>query len=316
MRFVLITKTPYIHLLLSFCLGMAGIILVHFAVLYWGPQYPSDVWLKSPYLSPNMRDIGDLATAAIAILGAMYCFSRQPLQSAGLLLLFTVTWAYLLWSGGRTAIASAVIVNVLTLFICRFYAGMAWQKTAFTVLALVLAYFLCSTLSIYDWNGIVRYSSEWQQNNPEFNGDASSGRIEMWAWSIDVFLRKPWLGYGPYGFYFLPERFSHQFYHDHPHNLFIQCLSEWGIIGTTLFMAFLLGLAAEGVRQMKSMIMNQNTGYIAAAGIVLMLTLGSLTGGSYWDFQPVIILAVALAGFPFLPTFANTDKAMLKHSHT
>jgi O-antigen ligase len=299
MRFVLITHTPFMQLLFSFALGFIGMVFVHAAVLYFGPYCDSETWLKDPFLSPNMRDIGDLATAAIAIFGVMFWLNTHKTHSAMLFGLFTISWAYLLWSGGRTAIASALLVNVLTLVVLRFYAQLAWQKIALSGLALIVAYLLCMQLSIYDWNGVVRYSGEWQQSN---SGDMTNGRLDMWLWSIDAIMRKLWIGHGPYSFYFLAERFEHQFWHDHPHNLVIQSLIEWGAIGTTLLLGLLLALAIIGIKQLKSRAIAKDGDFLAAASVVLMLTLGSLTGGSYWDYQPVIILVTAFALFPALKT--------------
>lgn len=300
-RYVLVTRQSYTRLLLSFGIGFTGLALLHFAILYWGPACESETWLKDPFLSPNMRDIGDLATAAIAIFSITYCFTTKLSRAYLFLALFTLSWTYLLWSGGRTAIASALAVNALTLLVCRTYGKLPLSKIALSLLAIIAAYLLCVQFTIYDWNGLVRYSSEWQQNDQEFKGDVTSGRMEMWIWSLKVFMQQPWFGQGPFGFYFIPERFAHQFWHDHPHNLVIQCLIEWGITGTLFFLGLMATLAFQGIRQIRAMTMANNTGFLAAAGIVLMLTLGSITGGSYWDFQPVIILVTAFAGFPLLP---------------
>ncbi len=305
MRFILISRQSFLHLLLSFGMGFVGLALLHFAILYWGPACESETWLKDPFLSPNMRDIGDLATAAIAIFSVAFCCRQKQAQVYLFLALFTVSWAYLLWSGGRTAIASAFIVNVLTLLVFRVYGNLSMKKILMTGLAILVAYFLCVQFTLYDWNGLVRYSHEWQQNDTEFKGDITSGRLEMWIWSFKAFLQAPWLGQGPFGFYFIPERFAHQFWHDHPHNLVIQCLIEWGVIGTAFFLAFLAALAIKGIQQIKAMTVSYNTDFLAAAGVVLMLTLGSITGGSYWDFQPVVILVTAFACFPFLTQLLN-----------
>jgi O-antigen ligase len=301
MRFILVTNTSFHHLLLSFGMGFIGLACLHFAILYWGPACESETWLKDPFLSPNMRDIGDLATAAISIFTISYFFSKKSLHGYGFLGLLTISWAYLFWSGGRTAIASAFMVNFLTIVLCRLYGKLTITKIMLSIVAIIVAYLLCVQFTIYDWNGLVRYSSEWQQNDQEFKGDVTSGRMDMWLWTFKVFLQQPWLGQGPFGFYFIPERFTYQFWHDHPHNLFIQCIIEWGVIGTTFFMALLSTLAITGIKQIKPLTSSQNTGYLAAGGIVLVLTLGSLTGGSYWDYQPVMILVTAFACFPWLP---------------
>lgn len=295
MRFLLATGKPYQHLLLSFSLGVVGMALLHFAVLYWGPPCDSESWLKDPFLSPNMRDIGDLATVAIAIFGTAYWLGDKSRESMLAWGLFTLCWAYLLWTGGRAAIASTLLVNITTLVICRAYGKLPLHKIAMTFVALAIAFFLCSLLSIYDWNGIMRFSTDWK---PSFNpsADVTSGRMDMWKWSIEAFLQKPWFGLGTYSFYFIPARFENEFWHDHPHNLIIQCLIEWGIVGTALLMALLLSLSISGVKQIRKMIIRKDMNFTGAASAILILSMGSMLGGSYWDYQPVMILVTAFAG--------------------
>ncbi len=128
MRFILVTNTSFHHLLLSFGMGFIGLACLHFAILYWGPACESETWLKDPFLSPNMRDIGDLATAAISIFTISYFFSKKSLSGYGFLGLLTICWAYLFWSGGRTAIASAVLVNFLIRIISEMFMQMLGDK--------------------------------------------------------------------------------------------------------------------------------------------------------------------------------------------
>lgn len=300
MRFLLATGKPFSHLLLSFALGVVGMAFLHFSVLYWGPPCDSETWLKDPFLSPNMRDIGDLATVAIVIFGTIFWLGEKSRESLLAWVLFTLCWAYLLWTGGRAAIASTLLVNIATIIVCRVYGNLLLHKMVMTCAALFIAFYLCSMLSIYDWNGIMRFSTDWK---PSFNpsADVTSGRMDMWKWSIEAFLQKPWFGLGTYSFYYIPARFENGFWHDHPHNLIIQCLIEWGIVGTALFLALLLSVGITGIKQINGKARQKDVCFLATAAAILILTMGSMLGGSYWDFQPVMILATLFAFFPFLP---------------
>lgn len=305
-RFLIISGKPYIHLLISFGLGFIAIVFIHFSLLYWGPYCDPVDWVVNPFLSPNMRDIADLAAAAVSVFGTLYWFGQKNHKNLLFLVLFTIGWSYLFWTGGRIAIAAAFVVNLLIMLLASHYAAMPKKKLFISCLAIAAALLLCMQLSIYEWNGLVRFTSEWQ--NKTFNGDISNGRLDAWNWSIQEWLKQPWFGLGPYSFYFIPARFEHQFYHDHPHNLIIQCLIEWGIVGTTLFLALLVSFATIGIKQIKRHFIAQNTHFIAPAGIVLALSISSTASGSYWDYQPVLILVTAFAGFPLLDELSTNLK--------
>lgn len=290
----------YITLLRNFALGVIGIITLHALMLYFGPSFPSEMWLKDPYLSPNTRDLGDLTTAAIAIFSVLFWLETNKLKSFGYGVLFTLVCAYLLWTGGRTAIASSFLISLIVLAISAYYANIGIKKIITTALVFISAYAICTHLSIYDWNGLVRYAPDWR---PDYNpqADISSGRVAMWIWCIDVIKQAPWFGHGTFSFYFLPERFVHEFWHDHPHNLFLQALVEWGAIGTILMAALLTAIGYHALLALKLQTQSKNATYLSCLGIVLVIILGSLTGGSLWDYQPVMIAVVAFAGLLIKP---------------
>jgi len=282
-------------LLQSFALGVIGIIFLHAGILYFGPEFPSEMWLKDPFLSPNTRDLGDLDTAAIAIFTTFFWYEQQKNKALFFGLMLTIAWAYLLWSGGRTAIASSVLISCIAAFYAIKHSKISWNKIFLTLFCLCIAYALCAQFTLYDWNGLVRYSPEWR---PDYNpqADISSGRLTMWTWSIDVIKQSPWIGHGTYTFYFLPERFANQFWHDHPHNLILQSMIEWGLIGTVFLLGLLCCFAALICKQLIPFCQEQNSTFLASISIIAVLLLGSLTGGSLWDFQPTIISIAGFAG--------------------
>ena len=298
LRFLAISGKSAKSIFLSFAFGVVTLTLVHFCILYWGPYCGPAAWSVDPFLSPNMRDAGDLATAAIAIFGIMAWTGKKSLHSTTGFIGYIISWTYLLWSGGRIGIVSAMFVNVLILAFLWHRQVIGINKITMTVLAFIIAFMLCEKLSIYDWNGFVRFSSEWQQKT--FQGDMTNGRMDAWIWSIKAWLQKPWFGLGPYSFYFIPTRFAQGYYHDHPHNVFIQCLVEWGIVGTALFLIFLSTLFITGIKNLwqSSQI---NPAFLASAAIISNLSISSLVSGSFWDYQPVMILVTAFAIFPALP---------------
>ncbi|MGD9391076.1 MAG: O-antigen ligase family protein, partial [Thioalkalispiraceae bacterium] len=102
----------------------------------------------------------------------------------------------------------------------------------------------------------------------------------------------PLLGIGSQGFYYIPERIP---YIIQPHNMVLQFLVEWGLIGTILFIllltkGFYYGLKINFVEN------KQLDKYTLAAGaVIITLTVNGLTSGTYYHPKPLIYLAIAFA---------------------
>lgn len=126
------------------------------------------------------------------------------------------------WSGTRAAILAVVVVTILFLFFLRkwpTFSRIGWA-TILTLLATAAAY-LCLP------------------DDPNFYlieaGDLESGenftatRTLIWSGSIDVWLRSPWIGLGTGSIFW---EFSPTYTPTQPHNVVLQFLISWGLIGT------------------------------------------------------------------------------------
>jgi O-antigen ligase len=109
--------------------------------------------------------------------------------------------------------------------------------------------------------------------------------------SLKAFWAEPWLGLGPYGYFFIPERV----YDDQPHNFIIQFLVEWGVLGAGCMFALMLACFVFVLKRLPGAFKNQKVSFIMASTIICVLTLHGLTGGTYFKIQPLTFLSIAYA---------------------
>lgn len=88
-------------------------------------------------------------------------------------------------------------------------------------------------------------------------------------------------------------------YHDRgvqPHNVFMQFLVEWGVVGTGLFLYLLIRTFIKGF---KLQVLNNPGTYniftISAGAVILSLSAHALVDGTYYHPQPSVYLAIAFA---------------------
>jgi O-antigen ligase len=258
---------------------------VHATAIALDPNPDAFQWLKYPLFNANIRESGMLAASAVLIFNSYGLMASERRMQLLLFIAAMLSWAYLFWTGGRMGI-------IVTLFTFAVILGFTHYKKLsdrygllLSLAAIALGFLLCVQLSIFEWNGLGHFIGSQQSDN------FSSGRSMIWGWAFNAIGQHPWLGNGPFSFYFLPERAASHFIYDHPHNALLQFGLEWGLIGAALFIALLLGLFYRGT---KNLIAKPATPpLLCALAIILMLSLHSLTSATYWSIQPVCLLLAA-----------------------
>ena len=159
-------------------------------------------------LSFNIR-VYDSYLLVIAIFSTYFYLKNNKLSSFYLLFLFLSFFAILLDGGRSTTLAYTIFIAIVVLF----------QKPLKT--SLIATYFA-------SWTAYISISYIANLHKPtslRIVRESSSGRIELWQHALECWSQHPIVGCG---FYQLDQypRFS-----AHPHNLFIQILTENGIVG-------------------------------------------------------------------------------------
>lgn len=150
-----------------------------------------------------------------------------------LLLIFTIALGTVAFRAGLIAIFVMLFLNTLLSFRKNFF------KYSYIFLnTLILGIFLSLILN---QNLINRL--EWLsdiKSNQEIIDNSITARIESYKTSVAMFIDKPLLGQGLGGFNSLYEGSQIGINIKYPHNIFLELLSETGVIGTILFSTALI----------------------------------------------------------------------------
>ncbi|WP_374090201.1 O-antigen ligase family protein [Methylomicrobium lacus] len=248
-------------------------------------------WWHEPPFNSHLRHTGYQATAGLSVLIALFIFKKASRYEAALqFIALTMLWSFVLWLGGRAAIMSAIGVMLYIWMIVRIKS--INKNLSFCALGAspILGLFVSELLPNLDWSGAIRiYHSVSTADNIN---DLSTGRIKIWLSTWESLKDHPIFGLGPQGYYYMPNRiFGYQ-----PHNVFLQFLTEWGLIGSVLFLYLLVTGFWQGVKlHIVNRDTNLNQSALAAGAIIVALTIHSLVDGTYYHPQPSFYLAMAYA---------------------
>ncbi|HIL96929.1 MAG TPA: O-antigen ligase domain-containing protein, partial [Pseudomonadales bacterium] len=266
------------------------------------PEF-SKQWYSSPVFNMHIRHTGYQITAASAAL-LIFLHARSG-YSNHYLLVSLVLWTFLFWCGGRAAAASLMATGLLVgLFL--YSKQLPLRHYLVSLIGLALISFLFSEwLSVFHWNGLMR----GVERSLEVAGfdSVSSGRLKVWLTTIEYIVRYPLFGLGPEGYVFMPGRV----YGVHPHNIFLQFLIEWGLIGTILFLtilarAFFAGFMSH-VWGGKTSPATLSFGSVAGGCIIVALGIHILTDGTFYHPYPTACLAIAFAIWTIPPNVTLSD---------
>jgi O-antigen ligase len=281
--------------------GLGVLLCLYLYTYHTDPAPNASIWALYPPMGTHVRNIGNVGavvcvTALVMFLNRTFT-KRLPdlLVTAGLF----AAWTFLVWNGGRSSMAAALLTSMAVSLYSVVYAKASLKRVLAFVVLLVCATVLADRMSVFNWNGLQRTSHLITVTSTESAAVASeefsAGRTTIWAMSINAFKTAPWFGLGPYGYFFIPERTDD----DQPHNLVIQFLLEWGIVGTVPLLALMAYCAWQGLRQLPAAFRERDFGYVYGAAVILLLTVDGLTAGTYFKFQPMVCVCMAYAIFPF-----------------
>lgn len=173
----------------------------------------------------HVRWFGFFAAAAIG-LSASDLLRRDKLAPAMATIAFTMAF----WSGSRGAVAAAVAGFAACVFLLRnFRVPRAW-----------LLFFMCGLSGLVLASGLDALIPFATQGPDSMARAGSTGRIDMWKDTLDAIGMRPWFGWGEAQF---REIFRDVWRFNHPHNIVLQILLAWGIVGALLCLALALWTA-------------------------------------------------------------------------
>jgi len=278
---------------LVYTIAASSLFVVGYFLKDWmSGAYPvGDIWPSHPPLNSNKNHTGYQLEAAIAFFLSMVIFNVAiNLKSTIKILVWVILWAFLFWLGGRGA-ALSLIGAMFFVWAALYFKKLNSKQFAFLIIfVLAIAIVISEWLSVFPWSGILyRMSLVVQADSIR---EASYDRIDIWEATWESVKNNIFFGLGPQGYRLMT-------YHDQgvqPHNVFMQFLVEWGVVGTGLFLYLLTRTFIKGF---KLHVLNGRETYnifvISAGAVILSLSAHALIDGTYYHPQPSVYLAIAFA---------------------
>ncbi|MBY8826469.1 O-antigen ligase family protein [Sphingomonas colocasiae] len=204
------------------------VIIAAYVARSWG--IGDHQWFLFGIAASNVRQLGFYSA-----IGALLALGLAATDGDGkmrwrLLAVSAMLCALSFWSGTRSsllAIAAAVPVSLAAL--PRIRRPLALAGLCVSLLGgMVIAWPLPAPSPNY---GVVRIVSSTQAARDGVNA-MSSGRLAMWRGTLREIARRPWFGHGEGQFRQQVPESGGVF--NHPHNIALQLLFQWGVVGTLL----------------------------------------------------------------------------------
>ena len=203
-----------------------------------------------------------------------------PLKNFFLLLMLLIQVSTVLFSGSRGPLLNLLIVSLI-MIIVKFLENdlrtfMKKISILFLVLIVIAQLFKSFAQDLFA-TSTERTLTLFQLDSENWAG--GSGRESLYPKAIDMFIDKPIFGHGPMAF--LSKSGTGMY----PHNLFLECLVDYGLVGLMVFIIFLSFIIFKYI---KSFELNKNILLIAFLFISTLIELqvsGSfMANPRFWFF--------------------------------
>lgn len=269
-----------LDLVRSYAIGFALFCTLFFLLLAQ-VRDPSFSWSYDLPAFSHVRIVGHYAAPVAGLAAGLMALARTRTGWAAAFALATLACALALWTGSRGAligIAAGLIVGLL--FAPPMRRRRAWGGL---IASLAVAWLAVSSLPAPAPNmGSVRIVASTVQSQ-----DKTTGRAELWPHVAKAVAKRPIFGHGEGQMYYVAKFFDLF----HPHNIILQVLLAWGLVGLACILTLAFYFARACIRIVRSGVDELVPPVIAMAA----LAVPSLIDGSLFHLLPVSIFA-ACAG--------------------
>lgn len=246
----------------------------------------------------NPNTIGVIAAFSIPLIITTWRESRRTRYWIGVAL--GVIGFALLLSQSRGGLGGAVAALVV---IARFGRSVRGRRAVVALLvAGTLLLGLAITVPNLMPNRLVEVASRIQGTDEAAGG---GGRYKAWALAVDVWLKKPLLGWGfgttEHSFGSRVVEIEQTFQGTHPHNAFLELLLELGPLGPTLMLLLTILIASALARARLDPVGVGIAGALSAGGVLMFVesgltSAGSIFGWHFWFLAAGGLRLASLAG--------------------
>jgi hypothetical protein len=246
---------------------LAGFVASMAALAIFAATAPPDVdWVGGLPGLGNPRSFALYASVAIGLgMGLLAEGKSWPIP------IIAIGFAMAFWSGSRGAIfaSSATLIASMVLF-----SAVRQPRVWATVVASALAGAALARLvgSPEQLIGVTRMAEA---------GD--NGRLSLWHATLELILQRPWFGYGEGQTWPL----LHIHWTMHPHNIVLQILLAWGVVGLLL-----VGILSWWA--MRKLLKNVDDKTLPLVVAVIALAFYSLVDGAIYNVHTAAIFAACL----------------------
>ena len=288
-----LSPLPIRKILIAIVFSNALVVVHAFLTWHYSPEpnvHTESMWSNYFPMSGNIRHAGfNMLVAVAAAIGLVFSAKNKVDALLGALGLLLVCGC-LVWLGGRGSMLSLIIGISFAWWVVSPKVFL-WKKAA-VIGSVLLSVVLAEQLSQFKFNGL-RNSVSKSVAAEDFNR-LSSGRLVIWQDSMEK-LEGHWvMGFGSQAYLMLPDRVVRKT--SSPHNVFVQFLLEWGVIGTLLFSALFATLLYNIACVSTQLHGQSERGLVfSASAIVVALSAHGLTDGTFYHGKASFYLALAAA---------------------
>ena len=266
--------------------GVTGLLhAITFAVAWFG--WPDAIRDGVFPAFDNIRHLGYFLAPAAAVMAVL--FVRRQGHGALLLLCYFAASFYLIYSGSR----GGAVALVAGLLIIAFYLWWHQLSVSLGRVLIVIALtgasvVLCEFLPHLPWEPIF---SRGVETANQTGTQRLGGRAAVWANSWGAITQNWLTGYGPALMGQIPEYLGPPY--RHPHNIVLQVLLHWGVVGTAIICALLFTF----LHPMVDALTRRPVLALAPLAVVVTMLIHALVdGGLYYPYSTVL----AIIGFAAL----------------
>ena len=271
-------------------LGLHVVIAYAFAVAMAGST--DFEWVRFGVGVTNIRHLGYIAVCLTGLAGGLYLAAQNPTDRRIFAGLFFLGTFFVMWSGGRGAFA-AFVVQLVAL------GALAPTERRWTFAAVATAITVAATIAAAIYVPDPRFGPDniFFRINPMADGEADylANRGEIWRQTMAMIPDRMWFGYGEGQFIGLVSATEQKL--NHPHNLFLQLLFQWGVFGTLAVAAYLGALVLPKIGN----ILRAERVGLVAAGVAIGLGALSMVDGPFFYSLPLSVFVLCIAALAASP---------------
>jgi O-antigen ligase len=243
-------------------------------------------WLNGLPGYDNIRRIGYYAAPILALCIGIAATDDNPRRRRAVLAVIALGSGLIVWTGVRGAAAALIVGSVLAAPFLRRLRSSAGPIAAAVLIGALTASLIPTLAPFMGPERMIRTEVTPAGSPPE--SGLLSGRIELWAETLQAIGARPLFGHG--------EAQTHQLGEVvaamstlHPHNILLQTLLAWGLVGTILLAILALPL----LRTIFCAARLHGRDYLAHALAVVVLLIYSMVDGTLFHVLAASLFALS-----------------------